>query len=199
MRINLFSLINKMLIKINETLLKLKLDLEFTNINLIILEKKENNCIRESIQTTFNKLKKFIILNVTDTDNEIIVIILKLNNQESNLVYFNKQSTVKSLKQNPTPSVQEEFEIKEQLDGIKNLFGGSEMQLSLNEKGSVEEANSVFENFGKGLSSLFSINPEPINKPLPTTLLTTTLLNDKVPLIKNENTKISFNIKKKVI
>jgi hypothetical protein len=161
----------------------LKLTLQFTHVKLIKLERHENNWIKETIEQIFSKSKEILILQVDDFENQIIIIILELNKQPSNLVFCNqnKQSNTELVDIDVDVDIDvEDQEMKDQLNGIKNLFGG-EMDLS---SSSIEETNDVFNNFGKGLSSLFSIQPQ-IQQP-------------NLISLKNENNKISFNIKKKL-
>jgi hypothetical protein len=153
-------------------LIELKLDSKFSQIKLLKLEKINGIFTRETFQFSFTKTKESLVIDVENSENEIVLIILEIDTKESDLIFDSENNG----------SNKEDLEMKQQLDTLKNLFGG-ETELSLTDS-TVEETNNVFDNFGKGFSSLFSMAPQLQVQP-------------HLELNKNENSKMTWNFKKK--
>jgi len=167
------------IVTLSETRIILSLS-EFTQIKLLKLEKLNGNFTREILEISFTNAKNDVVIDVDNSSNEIIIVVLELNHSDSELIYYNKI-------QDDPKIEQEDPEMQAQLDTLKNLFGG-ENQLSLTDS-SIDETNNVFNNFGKGLSSMFSMAPTPPTTP--------PLQPVNLELNKNENSKLSWKIKKK--
>ena len=151
------------LITLNET--SVELSLSFKQIKLIKLEKIKERFTQETIHLASSKVQNRLVLKVESAENEIIIIVLEINEKVSDLVFTNDVGDI---------------EVKQQLNTLKTLFGG-ESELTLTES-SLEETNDVFNNFGKGLSALMSINPKTIQ-----------------PIALKKNEKLSWQINKRVI
>jgi hypothetical protein len=164
-----------MLLSVTDTLVKVQLT-PFTQIKFLKLEKINGVFTRETLNFSFSSPQTSVIVTVNSSSNEILIIVLELNLENSELVYYNQDQEIQ----------QEDPEIKEQLENIKNLFGGENV-LSLNES-TIDETNNVFNNFGKGLSSMFSMGTAAPQ-----------VLPPKEIEIKNENSKMLWKITKKPI
>ena len=164
-----------MLLTVTETLVKVQVR-EFTQIKFLKLEKVNGIFTQETFNYSFSTPQTSVVITVDNSSNEILIVLLELNLAKSELVYYNGQE-----------ENTENTEIKDQLENVKNMFGGENV-LSLNES-TVEETNNIFNNFGKGLSSMFSMGPTPQNG----------IISPKDIEIKNENSKLSWKIKKKPV
>jgi len=111
---------------INKELLEFRLNESFNHIKYIKLE----NLKRENVEIKFTLLKESIIVNVNDSENEIIILILELNNKICEINLSNKNK-----------------ELISEMENIKNMFGSTEINI---DNTSIDETNKVFENFGKG-------------------------------------------------
>ena len=161
--------------KISSLLVEVKFSEPFLQIKYVKLERRDALWMRETVNLSITKPKRSLVFDVSDSENETILIILELNNEESSLVYCSKD----------TMQEKEDDEMKQQLDTLKNLFGG-ENELSITES-SIEETDAVFNNFGKGLSTMFSLGHT--NQPQPQPEIK--ILN------KNEKSQLTWEIKKK--
>lgn len=119
---------------INNNILELNLIKAVKSIKIKIFE--EFIQVGESVYLTFSSEQTQIPLKVKNANGNIFIEITEINDQEENYGIF-KINQVETI---------------ETLDNIKNLFGQQEISLT---DSTVEETNKVFDNFGKGLSTLF--------------------------------------------
>ena len=125
-------------IVISDNVLELNLTKGVKSIKLKIFE--EFNLVGECIYLTFSSEQNKIPIRVKNANGNIFIEITEINEQEENYGIFK------------TVNNTNEVETIETLDNIKNLFGQEEISLK---DSTVEETNQVFNNFGKGLSTLF--------------------------------------------
>ena len=125
-------------IVISDNVLELNLTKGVKSIKLKIFE--EFNLVGECIYLTFSSEQNKIPIRVKNANGNIFIEITEINEQEENYGIFK------------TVNNTNEVEKIETLDNIKNLFGQQEISLK---DSTVEETNQVFNNFGKGLSTLF--------------------------------------------
>lgn len=123
---------------INNNILELNLTKAVKSIKLKIFE--EFNPVGEYIYLTFSSEQNKLPIRVKNANRNIFIEITEINDQEENYGIFK------------TVNNTNEVETIETLDNIKNLFGQQEISLT---DSTVEETNKVFDNFGKGLSTLF--------------------------------------------
>lgn len=125
-------------IVINNDILELNLTKGVKSIKLKIFE--EFNLVGECIYLTFSSEQNKIPIRVKNANGNIFIEITEINEQKKNYGIFK------------TVNNTNEVETIQTLDNIKNLFGQQEISLK---DSTVEETNQVFNNFGKGLSTLF--------------------------------------------
>jgi hypothetical protein len=123
---------------INNDILEINLKFSVKSIKLKIFE--EFNKVSECIYLTFSSEQTQIPIRVKNANGNIFIEITEINNQQENYGIFKMVNNTN------------EVEKIETLDNIKNLFGQQEISLT---NSTVEETNQVFNNFGKGLSTLF--------------------------------------------
>jgi hypothetical protein len=121
------------IIVINNNILELNLTKTVKSIKLKIFE--ELNFVGECIYLTFSSEQNQIPIRVNNSNNNIFIEIIEINGEETNYGIF--KNVVEKI---------------DTLDNIKNLFGQQEISLK---DSTVEETNKVFNNFGKGLNTLF--------------------------------------------
>lgn len=125
-------------IVINNNIIQLKLNQLVKSIKLKIFE--EFNLVGESIYLKFSSEQNIIPIRVNNANGNIFIEIIEINELKENCGIF-KINQVEKI---------------ETLDNIKNLFGQQEISLT---NSTIEETNQVFDNFGKGLITLFSTKP----------------------------------------
>lgn len=119
---------------LNETLIELKFQESIFNIKLRVFNK--NTSLEINITSESNII--FLPIKVSDTNDEIIIDVLEINNKNviKKLIIKNKQENVD----------ENDLDV---LSNIKNIFGNIETSVS-----EVENVENVFNNFGNGLSSM---------------------------------------------
>jgi len=121
---------------LNETLIELKFQESIFNIKLRVFNK--NTSLEINITSESNII--FLPIKVSDTNDEIIIDVLEINNK--NVI---KKLIIKNKQENADENV---------LSNIKNIFGNIETSVY-----EVENVEKVFNNFGNGLSSMLQNTP----------------------------------------
>lgn len=149
------------IIVISDNILELNLTKAVKSIKLKIFE--ELNLVGNCIDLTFSSEQNVVPIRINNANGNIFIEIIEINGKDENFGIF-------KLKQSET-----NIEKIDTLDNITKLFGQQEISLT---DSTIEDTNKVFDNFGKGLSTLFG----------------TKKLNENVNQIEND---FSFNIVKK--